>query len=183
MRPAFILQIARFTLQEAVSRRLILAGVVISLGYVVRLYDDQDVWRSAAHAQQAELASIDHQLPRLPTGSSLVTFGYPGDFVRGLPIFDSTWDLAGALRLRRQDNSLRALPLFEEGRPECSRSGFRAVYRNESNGPREIAYGRLFFVSPRAAVRIADRQACQQALHLFRPGQYVLHGDQPVTPG
>jgi ABC-2 type transport system permease protein len=34
MRPAFILQIARFTLQEAVSRRLILAGVVISLGYV-----------------------------------------------------------------------------------------------------------------------------------------------------
>src|ERR1700737_1033171 len=34
MRPTFILQIARFTLQEAVSRRLILAGVVISLGYI-----------------------------------------------------------------------------------------------------------------------------------------------------
>jgi Cu-processing system permease protein len=34
MRPAYILQIARFTLQEAVSRRLILAGVLISLGYV-----------------------------------------------------------------------------------------------------------------------------------------------------
>src|SRR5437899_7064162 len=34
MHPTFIWQIARFTLQEAVSRRLILAGVVISLGYV-----------------------------------------------------------------------------------------------------------------------------------------------------
>src|SRR2546429_9355515 len=34
MRPTFIWQIARFTLQEAVSRRLILAGVLISLGYV-----------------------------------------------------------------------------------------------------------------------------------------------------
>src|ERR1700704_2575476 len=34
MRPTFILQIARFTLQEAVSRRLILAGVLISLGYI-----------------------------------------------------------------------------------------------------------------------------------------------------
>jgi Cu-processing system permease protein len=34
MRPAYIFQIAGFTLQEAVSRRLILAGVVISLGYV-----------------------------------------------------------------------------------------------------------------------------------------------------
>lgn len=34
MRPAFIWQIARFTLQEAVSRRLILAGVLISLGYI-----------------------------------------------------------------------------------------------------------------------------------------------------
>src|ERR1051325_10938906 len=34
MRPAYVLQIARFTLQEAVSRRLILAGVVISLGYL-----------------------------------------------------------------------------------------------------------------------------------------------------
>src|SRR5712691_7974430 len=34
MRPTFIWQIARFTLQEAVSRRLILAVVLISLGYV-----------------------------------------------------------------------------------------------------------------------------------------------------
>jgi Cu-processing system permease protein len=34
MRPTFIWQIARFTLQEAASRRLILAGVLISLGYI-----------------------------------------------------------------------------------------------------------------------------------------------------
>src|ERR1700704_1639945 len=34
MRPGYIFQLARFTLQEAVSRRLILAGVVISLGYI-----------------------------------------------------------------------------------------------------------------------------------------------------
>jgi Cu-processing system permease protein len=34
VRPDYVLQIARFTLQEAVSRRLILAGVVISLGYI-----------------------------------------------------------------------------------------------------------------------------------------------------
>jgi Cu-processing system permease protein len=34
MRPTYVLQIARFTLQEAVSRRLILAGVLISLGYL-----------------------------------------------------------------------------------------------------------------------------------------------------
>src|ERR1700737_2578062 len=34
MRPTFILQIARVTPQEGVSRRLILAGVVISLGYI-----------------------------------------------------------------------------------------------------------------------------------------------------
>ncbi|MBV9131290.1 MAG: ABC transporter permease subunit [Chloroflexi bacterium] len=34
MRPGYILQIARFTLQEAVSRRLILAGVLISFGFI-----------------------------------------------------------------------------------------------------------------------------------------------------
>ena len=34
MRPTFILQIARFTLQEAISRRLVLAGVLISLGFI-----------------------------------------------------------------------------------------------------------------------------------------------------
>jgi len=34
VRANYILQIARFTLQEAISRRLILAGVVISLGYI-----------------------------------------------------------------------------------------------------------------------------------------------------
>src|SRR5947207_13930037 len=34
VRPTYVRQIARFTLQEAISRRLILAGVVISLGYI-----------------------------------------------------------------------------------------------------------------------------------------------------
>src|SRR5919204_2185034 len=34
MRPNQVVLIARFTLQEAVSRRLILAGVLISLGYI-----------------------------------------------------------------------------------------------------------------------------------------------------
>src|ERR671934_1095452 len=34
MRPNQVVLIARFTLQEAISRRLILAGVVISLGYI-----------------------------------------------------------------------------------------------------------------------------------------------------
>src|SRR5438128_12552111 len=34
MRPTYVLQIARFTLQEAISRKLILAGVLISLGYI-----------------------------------------------------------------------------------------------------------------------------------------------------
>lgn len=34
MRPGYIVQIARFTLQEAISRRLILAGVLISLGFI-----------------------------------------------------------------------------------------------------------------------------------------------------
>ncbi|HEY1295903.1 MAG TPA: ABC transporter permease subunit [Chloroflexota bacterium] len=34
MRPRYILEIARFTLQEAVSRRLILAGVLISLAFI-----------------------------------------------------------------------------------------------------------------------------------------------------
>ena len=34
MRPRYVFEIARFTLLEAVSRRLILAGVVISLGFI-----------------------------------------------------------------------------------------------------------------------------------------------------
>src|SRR4029453_851202 len=34
MRPRYVWELARFTLLEAVSRRLILAGVAISLGYV-----------------------------------------------------------------------------------------------------------------------------------------------------
>jgi ABC-type transport system involved in multi-copper enzyme maturation permease subunit len=34
MRPTYVLEVGRFTLQEAVSRRLILAGVLISAGYI-----------------------------------------------------------------------------------------------------------------------------------------------------
>src|ERR1044071_932187 len=34
MRPRYVFELARFTLLEAISRRLILAGVLISLGYL-----------------------------------------------------------------------------------------------------------------------------------------------------
>jgi Cu-processing system permease protein len=34
VRPRYVLEIARFTLMEAISRRLILAGVIISLGFI-----------------------------------------------------------------------------------------------------------------------------------------------------
>ena len=154
---------------------------VIAIGYLRWLYDDQRTWRSAARAQQVELASIDRKLPHsLPAGSSIVTFGYPGEFMPGVPIFHATWDLAGALQRQRGDSSLQAYPLFENAQPECGQAGFKAVFRNETFGQRQLSYGKLFFLSPQAITQVADRRTCQQALHHFRAGSYLARLAAPV---
>jgi ABC-type transport system involved in multi-copper enzyme maturation permease subunit len=75
MRPSYVLQIARFTLQEAISRRLILAGVVIRLGFI-------GLYALGFHfAYDNSLSSMNSAEARLSLGVAFATLTLFGVYV------------------------------------------------------------------------------------------------------
>ena len=112
------------------------------------------------------LAAIDRQLPRLPTGTTLVAVGFPGETAPGVPVFDATWDLEGALRLRYHDPRLSAFPLFADGALTCTGAGAIAAAPG-SFGRNTLSYRTLVIVSPAGHARIASRASCERAVADF----------------
>src|SRR5204863_6644399 len=99
---------------------------LIAFGWVLRVRSDEGDWVRAAVLQKATLASLERELPVIPAHSSLVVVSFPGQTAPEVPVFEETWDLAGALELTRGDRSLEAFPLFDDGSLACGSAGLVA---------------------------------------------------------
>lgn len=119
-------------------------------------------WIDAWNAERTVLTGVRERLPDLPAGSTLILAGvcpYRGPAV----VFESNWDLEGALRLLYGDPTLEAdvvTPRLELGRSGLSTTiygGIKAFY----------PYGErlLLFERPGGAVqRLTDQAAAQRHL-------------------
>jgi MFS family permease len=154
----------------APSRFRALVGVTVFAlvvgGYVMRLQRDGSDWRRAHAEQSRVLVAIDHQLPGLPAGTTLVAVGFPGETAPGVPVFDATWDLEGALRLQHRDPKLSAFPLFADGTLSCTDVAAIAAGPG-SFGRNALSYRRLVVVSPTGHAWITNRADCERAAVAF----------------
>jgi hypothetical protein len=143
-------------------------GLVL-FGWVLRVRSDEGDWVRSARLQDATLAALKRELPTLPSRSSVVAVSFTGQTAPEVPVFEATWDLSGALQLTRRDETLQAFPVFDDDTLAC---GARKLIASGpgSFGRNEIAYGRLFFVSPTGHRRVTDRASCQSALSAFPLG-------------
>jgi len=162
------------------ERRAVLAlaaagSLVLGLGYAARLRSDSEHWANATRAQHAFLAALNQTLPRPAPGSTIFSFGYPGQESPGLPIFSQNWDTNGVLRLTYHDPSLYGLPIYRPGAVVCRRT---VVYGAEFGLEHAARYGRAVFVDVRrrSALRIDSRPSCQSAIERFRPGPAYVDG-------
>jgi hypothetical protein len=149
-----------------------LAGaLVIAAGYWVQVRDDAAQWQRASDLQEKLLRAVDRELPSLPRGSALLTFGFPAQTGPEVPIFDKSWDLAGAIDIHADDPTLRAFPVYEGVVVRCGREVV-VVDGVGSYGTSRVGYGDLFFldVGNSEASRIRGPIACREALRSFRPG-------------
>ncbi|MEQ8966130.1 MAG: hypothetical protein RID91_09915 [Azospirillaceae bacterium] len=64
-------------------------------------------WADAAKAQGRVLARIEAAIPDPPPGTAILVDGIC-PYIGPAPVFESSWDLAGALQIRHGDPSLRA---------------------------------------------------------------------------
>ena len=143
-------------------------AVAVGIGYEIHLAQDQSDWRQAASRQGEVLDSIDERLPPLPPGSIVLSFGAAAQVAPEVPVFDRSWDLSGALRLRRKNASIRAYPVFEGVDVSCK--GELSVDGGGGYGVFSVPYRRLYFVGPGGSTEVRSISSCERALSRFRPG-------------
>jgi hypothetical protein len=142
--------------------------LLIGLGFIQRVRADVRGYDSAAAEQGYFLERLQIALPHPPAGSTIFTFGYPARSAPGVPIFQTPWELRGAVDLRLNERSLRAIPIFRQG-VLCGRSEISAL---EFGADYTARYGRAVFVDlPTGRTwHIGSARACAQAREIFRPG-------------
>lgn len=145
-------------------------AALVGAGYGIRLGEDESAWRDAANRQAQVVDAIERGAAPLPRQSSLLSFGFPSQTAPGVPLFNRDWDLSGALRLRLDDETLDAYPVYEGIDVLCGRR--LVVDGGGGFGVFHLDYGRVFFFEPtRGRERIGSRAACERALGRFRPGR------------
>jgi hypothetical protein len=165
-----------------------LAALLLVGGYALQARDDAEGWTTAGQERRRVLARIE-RLPPLPRGSTVYAFGQRALAAPRVPVFFKAWDLAPAVRIVRDDRTLRAYAVFAGARLRCARDGVRTflpgpggrldgpdhpgIQASGYEGPDPGSpYGHAVYVDiASGAVRmIRDRSACRSARGAFRPG-------------
>jgi hypothetical protein len=156
---------------SAATAVTLVAAIALGVAYAVRTRDDATTWERSAALQTVVLAAVDRELRPLPEGSTVLSFGFPAQAGPEVPIFDKSWDLTGAVRLRADDPTLDAYPIYEGVAVRCQ--GKAVIVDGPGNyGTARHRYGKVYFLdaTDRKARRIRSPDGCRGALRSFRPG-------------
>jgi hypothetical protein len=156
-------------------------AAVLATVWVVEVNDDRRAW-GRAQVLQVQTLDVLRTLPAPPSGSTVYTFGIPGETAPLVITFVGYWDLTGAVRLLWDDQSLRAVPSSTVQRDTPGNSqgdwgigcgGNAAEPRGYQWSPKDAsAYGRTLFVdipSGRHEVIRSERQ-CNAAVTRYLLG-------------
>jgi hypothetical protein len=97
--------------KRAVPVVVIAGGLIMGAVYVHVVDRHSGIWGTAFDAEIAGIERIKRQFPALPPESTVIATNYPAYQTLGVPIFASTWDLNGLIKLEYEDGSLSAYPL------------------------------------------------------------------------
>jgi hypothetical protein len=142
--------------------------ILVGLGFIQRVRVDVSHYDSAAAKQRYFLERLKIALPSPPAGSTIFTFGYPAASAPGVPIFQTPWELRGAVDLRWNERSLRAVPIYRRN-VLCSGGEISTTAFGAKSA---AAYGHAVFADiPTGRTRnIGSPEVCAQAREVFRPG-------------
>jgi hypothetical protein len=144
-------------------------AVVLGIGYATSLDDDQSQWSQAAATQEAVLDDLDSRLLSLPDHSTVLVFGYPAQAAPGIPVFDRSWDMGGALQIRSDGAVRAAYPIHANVALVCGKQVI--LDGGEGYGRFTLDYGRLYFYDPDlGSEKIGSLRSCRRAAERFHPG-------------
>jgi hypothetical protein len=163
---ALVFLTARMVAELLKKRHLVrrLAVIVLALSVVslaVREVIQQAPWATSWEKAQDLVGGMKRQLPDPPPGAGIVTFRHDRVVTdHDVPIFASTWDLRGAMRLTYEDPKIQAVPYDPTYR--CARNSFEVPAFDPKDPPERLPYGNLFFVDTfyLGVYQIKDIETC-----------------------
>jgi hypothetical protein len=152
---------------------VIAAFIAVGLlsGYTRILVKDESLWDHAATGERRVLSQISALVPQSNRDARIYVWRSRTEITSQLPIFNSSWDLPGALSVKWHDPAAVAFPVLATTGFNC---GDKSLYpTNGLYGASEGArYGRAIFVDSYAntATTVTSKTTCQSLVrHLSKP--------------
>jgi hypothetical protein len=153
------------------------AVVALGVGYVRGIDHDKASWDLASRWQYRVLSVLRAQVPHPPAGAVIYAFDYPSYTTPGVPIFASSWDLNGAVKVLYHRYAISAYPGIAGVSMVCtpnqlypSGAGYTVKYGAN--------YGLGYLIdvgSGHVAVPRTDAE-CRHDVSAFVPGPFELSG-------
>ena len=163
--------------------QLAVAGAVaVAIGYWIQGFRQQDHWLRSTELQPGVLAAVEQA--GAPDGAIVLVFGYPAETARGVPVFNTNYDLKPAARLVTS-SEIDTYPVFRGSKIRCSPKGiaidylatplYQRISVTEEGTAKLQPYSNVMFVdvAGRRHELIRSRAQCVRAVAAFRPGPWL----------
>lgn len=169
--------VGRLAKRTALAATAATAALAVALGVAYKSVIERhgDIWTTAFRAQMAGLGQMKTQFPTLPDGTTVYIAGYPAHQTLGVPIFSTTWDVNGAVKLQYRNPTLQAFPILPGTRFACSRGGVTMLIDGDEVGG-FVPYGSARFLDIPTGRHATPRDAreCRRQAPRFQPGPFYL---------
>jgi hypothetical protein len=159
------------------------AGAVgVAIAYGVQDLRWQDHWLRSTELQPTVLAAVESA--HAQNGAVVLVFDFPAETARGVPVFDTNYDLKPAARLVTSTD-IDTYPVFRGSTIRCSPKGvaidylatplYQRISLTEEGTAKLQPYGNVVFVDVgnRRHEVIRSRAECALALTQYQPGRWL----------
>lgn len=153
------------------------AALLLGAAYVRVLDRHIGLWQTAYDAQLTAIDQLERQYPRLPSGTTLFTTGYPAYQTLGVPIFAATWDLNGMVKMEYEDGTLAGFPVIEGQELVCRGDGVALRAAGTSLAVAPYGKARLLDLASGAHAAPRDRRQCLAVVDRYVAGPMYLQLD------
>jgi hypothetical protein len=157
-------------------------GIAVAIGFAIQDLRQQDWWLRSTELQPGVLAAVERADP--PDGAVVLVFNFPAETARGVPVFNTNYDLKPAAELRTA-SGIETYPVFQGSRLRCSPKGlaidrlatplYYRISPTEEGTAKLQPYSSVAFVEVGTGRHelIRSREQCTRALAVYRPGPWL----------
>ena len=144
------------------------AGVLLAMvtwTYADRIRDDADAYQRSYSLASNTLKTMRDAVPDPAPGSMFYLSGQPLEVQLGIPVFNTTWDLDGAVKFAWREGGLRGVPMLPGLELNCTADAIVPAINGVEEAGFRSDYRKTYVIDGVTGqfVRIDNRKICRDA--------------------